>query len=129
MAKGHENIEPFKFKKGQSGNPNGRPRKFITTLKAHGYKASEVGDTIKVLLSLKLSELKDLHKNQDDHTIMEITCAKALMECYKKGSLESLETMLSRAFGRPKQEMELDIDLQQPLFPDLEYAKPTKNAE
>ena len=123
---GAKDIVDFQFKRGQSGNPKGRPRKFVTTLKEHGYKASEIGDTIKVLLSLKLSELKDLHENQDDHTIMEITCAKALMDCYKKGSLDSLETMLSRAFGRPKQEMELDIDLQQPLFPDLDYSKPTK---
>ena len=90
------------FEKGQSGNPNGRPRKYISLLKEQGYKASEVNDTIQALMAMDLEELKSVWDNPKA-TILEKTVAGAMRKSLEKGSLYSLDTLLSRVYGRPKE--------------------------
>ena len=111
-----DNIIPFQFKPGQSGNPNGRPRKFVTPMKDLGYKVSEINDTLKALLACTIKELKEIGEH-DDATVLERMVAKSIFEAMKTGNLRSLETILSRVFGHPKQSFEQTIT-EQPLFPD-----------
>lgn len=101
---GKGQIEP-RWEKGESGNPNGRPRKWISELKESGYKSSEVNDCILVMLSMTLEELADVYKNPKA-TILEKTVANALKRSLEKGSLYSLETLLSRAVGKPKESVD-----------------------
>ena len=101
---GKGQIEP-RWEKGESGNPNGRPRKWITELKESGYKSSEVNDCIMVLLSMTIEELADVYKNPKA-TILEKTVANALKRSIEKGSLYSLDTLLNRAVGRPKESID-----------------------
>jgi pyruvate dehydrogenase complex dehydrogenase (E1) component len=107
-----ENLEPFK--KGQSGNPNGRPKKFVTTLKEQGYKRSEINDTIQAMLSMNLEELKEVFEDKNA-TILEKTIANAMKKSLEKGSLYSIETLISRVYGQPKQEIEQTI-IEKPIF-------------
>lgn len=97
-----QNLIPFE--KGQSGNPNGRPKKFTTLLKEDGYKSFEINDTISSMLSLSMDELKNVHEDANA-TILEKTIANALYKSWKKGSLYSIETLLSRTFGKPKEQI------------------------
>lgn len=106
------------FKKGQSGNPNGRPRKFVTTLKEIGYKRSEINDTIQAMLAMDKDELTDAMKNPKA-TILEMTVASAMKKSIEKGSLYSIETLLSRVFGMPKQEIEQTI-IERPIFTGID---------
>ena len=91
-----------KFKPGESGNPGGRPRKYISTLKEQGYKLSEVNDAIQVLISMDLEELKTVYTNPRS-TVLEVTIAGAIKKSIEKGSLYSIEALLSRVYGKPKE--------------------------
>ena len=103
-----EHLIPFV--KGQSGNPNGRPKKFVTTLKEIGYKQSEINDTIQAIMAMTMDELKDGHEDKNA-TILEKTIANALYKSWKKGSLYSMDTLWNRVLGKPKEQVQLDGNL------------------
>lgn len=95
-----QNLKPFK--PGESGNPNGRPRKYVSLLKEQGYKLSEVNDAIQALMSMDLEELKGVAQNPKA-TVLEVTIAMAIKKSIEKGSLYSIETLLTRVYGKPKE--------------------------
>lgn len=119
-----ENLKPFK--KGQSGNPKGRPKKFVTLLKEMGYKRSEINDTIQAMLAMDMAELKDVWDDKNA-TILEKTIASAMKKSIEKGSLYSMETLLSRVFGMPKQEIEQTI-IEKPIFNGIDLDVPEDNS-
>jgi len=81
---------------------NGRPRKYVSLLKEQGYKLSEVNDAIQVLMSMDLEELKTVYTNPKA-TVLEVTIAGAIKKSIERGSLYSVETLLTRVFGKPKE--------------------------
>jgi hypothetical protein len=88
-----ENIEPHKFKKGQTGNPNGRPRKLPELDK---------------LLADVLGEEKD-----------GITAGEAILKALRakatKGDVRAAEVLLDRAYGKAKQITDTTITTTEPL--------------
>ena len=88
-----ENIEPHKFKKGQTGNPNGRPRKLPALDK---------------LMADVLGEEKD-----------GITAGEAILKALRakatKGDVRAAEVLLDRAYGKPKQTSETTLKTTEPL--------------
>lgn len=103
-----ENLKPFKPGKDDRRHMSGRPRKWVSLLKAQGYKKSEINDAIEILLQMTEEELIEV-QTRDDSTILEKTVAKGLTTSLKAGSLDSLETILSRAFGKPNQYTEVEM--------------------
>jgi hypothetical protein len=97
------------WEKGVSGNPNGRPRKYVSLLKDAGYKLSEINDTIQTMMAMDLQELKGVYENPQA-TILEKTIASAMRKSLEKGSLYSLETLLTRVYGKPKETAEVTND-------------------
>lgn len=95
-----QNLIPAQ--KGEVRNPHGRPKKFVTLLKEQGYKVSEVTDTIQAMMAMTLDELKEVW-NDPKATILEKTIANAMRKSLEKGSLYSIETLLSRVYGKPKE--------------------------
>jgi len=88
-------------------NKGGRPRKYVSALKEQGYKASEVNDAIQVLMSMTIEELKDVYNNPQA-TVLEKTVASAIRKSIEKGSLYSIETLLTRVYGKPKEQVDLN---------------------
>jgi hypothetical protein len=80
-------IEPHKFKKGKSGNPNGRPKKL---------------PEIDELMADVLSEEKD-----------GITAAKVILMALRakaaKGDIRAAEVLLNRGYGVPKQTIDMTV--------------------
>ena len=82
-------IEPHRFKKGQSGNPKGRPKK------------------LPALDVLMAEVLGDTTRGKDYATaILEAMRRKAL-----KGDTKAAEILLDRAYGKPKQSHDLQGNL------------------
>lgn len=92
--------------KGTTNNPNGRPRKFVSLLKKQGYTQSQINDCILVLSSMRDSELRDVLKNKDA-TVLEKAFAKAVLEDLRKGKLDSIDRLLNRAIGKPRESMDI----------------------
>lgn len=104
------------FVKGQSGNPKGKPRKICSTLKSLGYTSYEAIDTIRNLMAMNLDELKEVYQNKDS-SVLEVTIASAIKKSIDKGSLYSIDTLLSRVFGKPVENFDIkQTNIEQPLF-------------
>ena len=84
-----ENIIPHKYKKGQSGNPKGRP---------------PIRD-IKVVLQDLLSQEKNGTQLIDG--LMSVVVNKAL-----KGDLKAAEMLLSYTYGKPTQKTEIIAEVE-----------------
>ena len=95
--------------KGETNNPNGRPRKYVSLLKEQGYKLSEVNDCIQAIMAMDLEELKSVWDNPKA-TILEKTIANALRKSLEKGSLYSIDTLLNRVYGKPKETNQVTTD-------------------
>ena len=102
------NNKPFK-KGDERINKLGRPKKFTTELAENGYKLSEVNDSIQAIMAMDEKQIKDVLKNEEA-TMLEKTVAKAIIKSYEKGSLYSMDTLLSRVFGKPKESVEATVE-------------------
>ena len=95
-----------RWSKGESGNPKGRPKKLVPSMKVEGYKLTEINDTIQALVSMNVKDLKSVYENPNA-TILEKTVAAALRKSLEEGDLDSIETLMNGVYGKPKEKMEL----------------------
>lgn len=89
----------YAFEKGETGNPKGRPRKFVIQAQTEGYKLSEVSDTLEKMLAMNLKELKSTFENKDC-TMLEKIVAAALRNAAMRGQFWVVEQILERLYGK-----------------------------
>lgn len=96
----------YQFKKGEINNPHGRP-----TLPPEVQKIRQMtSDTVKKIGEFILDQDREkLQAIVDDKKskIIEVWLAKAALKGISKGDLTSLETILIRVIGRPKETLEI----------------------
>ena len=109
-----QDLRPHVWAKGVSGNPNGRPRKIVSKMKAVGYTKSEILETIKTLLACRIEELQATAMDTEC-TVLERTVAKALGDAMVKGKLDIIETLITRVYGAPKETIEASVHLTGPM--------------
>ena len=99
-----ENLIPYK--KGQSGNPNGRPK---------GSKNRSC--VAKKWLSVE-QDLKNPLTGDNEVMSQEDLMTLALIKKARKGDATAYQKLLDSAYGAPVQQIE-QTNIEQPLFPDV----------
>jgi hypothetical protein len=110
-----EDLIPFK--KGQSGNPNGRPKKIVTKLKELGYSKDDINQTYMNMCAMNRQELELIDKDKTgQYTIIEQIIAGSLVKAHDKNSLFNLETLVTRVHGKPKETLDNNIKTDEPII-------------
>jgi hypothetical protein len=110
-------LEPFKWERGiTSPNPNGRPRMLKTILKTEcNLTPSQTNEAIMSILTHTRNEILNLVFDESQPMYARMI-ANALIKDYERGSLNSLESLLNRTQGTPKQQIQVDTFKEQPIF-------------
>ncbi len=101
------NLKPFKRGYDIRREGNGRPKKFITQLTSMGYTNIEINETLRVLLSMTVFELHEVFTNPNA-TILELSIAKSLVKGIEKGNIYTLNELLNRIMGKPKESSQIN---------------------
>lgn len=104
MANKLDNLNPFK--KGQSGNPAGRPKGALN-------RSTIARKWLEVNQSLKnpLTGENEMMSQEDLMTL-------ALIKKAREGDVSAYKALMDSGYGAPIQQVEQTI-LEQPLFPDV----------
>jgi hypothetical protein len=91
-------------------NLKGRAKKYQTSLTEKGYKKSEITDAINILISMDKAALEEVAEDEEA-TVLERVVALAILESIRKKTLYNIETLLTRVYGQPKQEIEQQVNI------------------
>lgn len=99
--------EAHRFKKGQSGNPHGRPaltneQRALRDLTVESYRG-----VLKTILDGNLEELQTLMKDPKS-TVLEVSLASAALKAIKVGDYSVIERIAERIVGKIPDELKIN---------------------
>jgi len=101
-----ENIKKHEFNKGESGNPNGRP------------KGSRNRSTIARRWLEVNQKLKNPLTSEEETMSQEDLMTLALIKKARDGDVNAYKALMDSGYGAPVQQIE-QTNIEQPLFPDV----------
>ena len=103
---GAKDIEAHKFQKGESGNPNGRPKgaKNRSTIARYWLEVNQ--------------NLKNPLTGESETMSQEDLMTLALIKKAREGDVNAYKALMDSGYGAPIQQVEQTI-IEQPLFPDV----------
>lgn len=127
-AKQMANLEKGKWLKGQSGNPNGRPKKFINRLADAwdmdfnvSLSKEEMYLVLQKMLELSVAELMQIFAD-DDAPVFMVVAARAINHDISKGKMTTVNELLDRFYGKSEGVSKVDITTQgQAVFQGFEW--------
>lgn len=111
------NLEEHKWRKGQTGNPNGRPKNRVKILlqqilpknklkKSGALTLDEINTIEQSILALELSDLQVLAK-ADETPAYAKTLAMAAIIDMKNGKTSTMSLLMDRQYGKPQQNIDI----------------------
>jgi hypothetical protein len=121
MADKLENLKPFE--KGESGNPNGRPKgaKNRSTIAKYWLEVNQ--------------KLKNPLTNQEETMSQEDLMTLALIKKAREGDVSAYKALMDSGYGAPKQDMDITTDGQtintvpQIVFTSTNKKQPSKRSK
>ena len=111
------NLTPWV--KGQSGNPNGRPKKGKTWSEI----ANDLLDSNEIMIVYSTSkETKDLHLQVDKNKTIRHAIVSALINEAMSGNIQAIKELYDRTEGKPAQKLEIEETMLPTGF-DIELIK------
>jgi hypothetical protein len=104
---GAKDIEKHEFKKGESGNPNGRP------------KGSKNRSTIARRWLEVNQSLKNPITGENETMSQEDLMTLALIKKAREGDVNAYKALMDSGYGAPVQQIE-QTNIEIPLFPDVQ---------
>ena len=98
------------YKKGQTGNPNGRPRVPEEVVAARKWDKKQVEQTLEKFLDWPLKDLAE-HLNDKAIPVIEALIGKILIEGIKKGDHTRMDFLLNRLIGKVKDDVNITGNL------------------
>lgn len=122
------NEEKGQWKPGQSGNPNGRPKKIYTILKESGYTNEEIRIAF---AEVAWSDKEELERILNDPTTPTIVrgVAHSFKRAADKGDYRYMKDMIEQVIGQAKQTVDTEIKGEVNITFNLNDSIPDKPTE
>lgn len=103
-----ENIERYKWEKGVTGNPNGRPKRIYTVLKESGYSKEDIRDAFEEIGWQTIDDLEDIINDATKPVILKVI-AKAFIKGAEKGDFRYVSEIIQHIVGKPKETIDATV--------------------
>lgn len=117
-----KNLEPHRFKPGQSGNPKGRPRNPVLNVLRKATK-QQFRRIIRAVVKGNVDYLEMLATSKT-HSVLEVAIAASLIKAIQRGDYGTIEHILQRIVGKIPDELVVrSRNVNANLNSNIEHAK------